>query len=181
MLGLFRDLLPVLVFFGVYQATDIFAATLSAIAVSVIQVGHQFIWHRQVSSAQWISLVMIVILGAATLSLHDPYYIKMKPTAVYIAMALFFAFSPRFIAERTVLEKMLGDNVTLSDRAWRTLNTSWVVFFLSVATANYWVAQNCSTDTWVNFKLFGVLGLSVVFILGQAMFLSRFGHEREES
>lgn len=175
-----RDFLPILIFFVVFKVYDIYAATIAAIAISALQVGHQFIWHRKVDMLQWMSLLLIATLGGATLFFQNPWFIKFKPSAVYCVMGLVFLLTPLLSKRSSVLEGLLSENIALPENIWRRLNTSWVLFFFLMATLNAWVATNFDTVTWVNFKLFGALGLTLIFILIQAAVLSLYASEKDK-
>jgi len=122
---------------------------------------------------QWLSLAVIVLFGGATLLAHNETFIKWKPTVLYWLMggALFIG---QLVFRRNLLKTLMGAQMSLPESAWRVMNWSWIAFFAVMGVVNLWVAFNFDTDTWVNFKLFGGLGLMVAFVLAQALYLSRF-------
>ncbi|MAZ77637.1 MAG: septation protein A [Legionellaceae bacterium] len=170
------EFLPIIVFFVVYKLNGIYAATLAAIIISALQVLFYWMKHKRVDRIQLGMLGLIVALGAATLILRKPIFIKWKPTVINWLFALLF-FVTQYVGKQPLIEMMFQGKVQLPDPIWRRLNWLWIGFFTFVGFANIYVAYHYSTNTWVNFKLFGVLGLTVVFIVIQAFYLAK--HMRE--
>ena len=166
------DFLPIVLFFVAYKLYDIYIATAVAIAASVIQVGWAWFRHGKVENMHWITLGVIVVFGGLTLILRDETFIKWKPTLVNWLFAAAFLGS-QFIGKQSLLKRMMAANITLPEPIWLRLNMSWVSFFVVMGAANLYVAFNYDTDTWVNFKLFGMMGLTIIFIIAQAFYLSR--------
>ena len=166
------DFLPILLFFIVYKTHGIYAATAVAIAASVIQVAWQWFRQHKVERMNLVTLGLIVVLGGATLVLQDENFIKWKPTAVNWLFGLVFLGS-QFIGSKTLIERMLGANLELPAPVWSRLNLAWSVFFIAVGFANLYVAFTFDTDTWVNFKLFGMMGLTIAFVIAQGFYLAR--------
>ena len=167
------DFLPIVVFFVAFKLFDIWVATGVAIAATVAQIA----WLRwstgKVEPMQWLSLAVIVLFGGATLLSHNETFIKWKPTVLYWLMggALFIG---QLVFRRNLLKSLMGAQMALPEGAWRVMNWSWIAFFAAMGVVNLWVAYRFDTDTWVNFKLFGGLGLMIAFVLAQAVYLSRF-------
>jgi intracellular septation protein len=172
------DLFPVALFFVAFKFFGIYAATAVAIVASFLQIGWLKLRRRKVEPMMWISLAIVVVFGGATLILHDETFIKWKPTVLYWLFAGAIAGAEIF-ARRNLMRAMLGEQVQMPDPAWRRLNWSWVGFFAVMGAVNLYVAYNFSTDTWVNFKLFGGMGLMLAFVVLQALFLAR--HVQEKS
>lgn len=171
---LFLDFLPILLFFVAYKVYDIYTATAVIIVATVIQVGWLWFKHHRVENMHLITLVLVLILGGLTLFLQDENFIKWKPTVVNWAFAIAFLGS-QFIGQKNLLQRMLEKQVTVSSQqVWTNLNTAWVVFFIVIGIVNLFVAFNFDTNTWVNFKLFGMLGLTIVFVIGQGFYLTRY-------
>jgi len=125
----------------------------------------------------WVSLALVVVMGGLTVWLHSETFIKWKPTLLYWVMAL--AFAVAWVGWRKNLVRvMLGSQMTLPDAVWQRLNIAWAAFFAAMGALNLWVAYTFSTPAWVNFKLFGIMGLLLVFALAQGVYLSR--HLRDE-
>jgi intracellular septation protein len=171
------DFFPILLFFITFKLyTDptegVLAATLVAIVASFIQVGIVWVRHHQVEKMHIVTLALIVVLGGATLLLRDEIYIKWKPTAVNWLFALVFLAS-QLIGRKSLVQRMLEGNFSLQTAIWNRLNATWVLFFLLMGFLNLFVVYNFDTETWVNFKLFGLLGLTLLFVLAQSLYLVR--------
>ena len=174
------DLFPVILFFAAFKLFDIYVATAAAIAATFLQIGWLKWKKRKVDAMMWISLGIIVVFGGATLALHDETFIKWKPTVLYWLLGAVLAGSELFF-RRNLIRAMLKGQVEVPDTAWTRLNWSWVGFFAFMGAANLYVAFNFSTDTWVNFKLFGGMGLMLVFVVLQALFLVRYVEDNKDS
>ncbi len=152
----------------------IYFATLVAIIASLIQVGFSAVIHKHIEKMHLITLILLIVFGGATLLFKDPLFIKWKPTVINWLFGLAFLGS-QFIGSKPLVQRMMDQAVELSPRViWYKLNLAWVGFFMVSGLANLYVAFNYSEETWVNFKLFGLLGLTFVFIIGQAFFLSKY-------
>ncbi len=158
----------------------IYAATVVAIIASIIQVAIYWFQHRRFEKMHLVTLAMIVLLGGATLAFQDKTFIMWKPTVVNWIFAAAFLGS-QFIGDKPLIMRMIGDNITLdSPKTWQQLNYLWIGFFVAVGIINLIVAYNFSEDTWVNFKLFGFLGLTIVFVIVQSIYLAQHIVETEE-
>ncbi len=194
------DLFPIFLFFAAYQVGEknpvtttawlaalgillggakpgVFLATLVAMVATFGQIAWVWLRHRKVDTMLWVSLVLIVVFGGATLLLHDETFIKWKPTVLYWLFSLSLGLGP-ILFERNLIRAMMEKNLSLPDAIWGRLNFAWAVFFALMGIANLWVAMHYSTDSWVNFKMFGSVGLMLLFIIGQTIYLSR--HIKEE-
>lgn len=167
------DFFPIVLFFIAYKFGGIYVATSVAIVTSVIQVSYEWFRYRKVEMMQWVTLGLIVLLGGATLLLHNEIFIKWKPTVINWVLALLFLGS-HYIGKEPLIKRMMSSQVNLPEAVWSKLSFSWVGFFFVSGLANIYVAYHFSTNTWVDFKLFGVLGLTVIFVLLQAVYLSRY-------
>lgn len=170
---LFFDFLPIIIFFVAYKLFNIYVATASAILAAMLQMGYTLLRKQRPDMMQIITLAMIVILGSATLFLKNEMFIKWKPTVVYWILGLVFAGSSIF-SSKTLVQKMLEKSLSLPAKAWSTLNISWVSFFFVMGCLNLGVVYFFDTDVWVNFKLFGTLILTFVFVLIQGIMISRY-------
>ncbi len=170
---LLADFFPILLFFIAYKIYDIYIATAVAIVAALGHVVYSYFKHKNVEKMQWITLGLILVFGGLTLAFRDPMFIMWKPTIVNLLFALAFLGS-QYIGEKSFIERMMGANISLARKEWTKLNFSWVLFFTFLAVINLFVAYNFSEDTWVNFKLFGMMGLTFIFIIIQGVYLSRF-------
>lgn len=166
------DFLPILLFFLAYKLTDIYVATGVLIVVTLAQTGWLWLRQRRVEKLPLITAGLVLILGGATLLFQDPAFVKWKPTVVNWLFAAAFVGS-RFIGQKTLLERMLSGQLELPAPVWVKLTFAWALFFFAMGAANLYVAFHFDENTWVNFKLFGMLGLTLVFVLAQAAYMSR--------
>lgn len=171
------DLLPVILFFAAFKLADIYIATAVAIAASVLQIGWLLARKRPVDTMQWVGLVIIVVFGGMTLLLRDESFIKWKPTLLYWSFAI--ALGGAGLLGKSPLKQLMGHQMQLPDAIWRRLNLIWCAFFALMGVINLWVAWQFSTDAWVNFKLFGTTGATIVFIIAQGFYLSAHLQEPE--
>ena len=174
------DLFPVILFFVAYKLAGLYTATAVAIAATFVQIGWLKLKGRTVDPALWLSLGVIVVFGGATLLLHDEVFIKWKPTVLYLMFTVGLVVAQAFFG-RNPMRAVMGRQITLPDHVWRRLNYAWAAFFALLAVLNILVAQNFSTDAWVNFKLFGVTALMLVFVFAQALVLSRHAEAAQDS
>jgi intracellular septation protein len=172
------DLFPVILFFIAFKLQGIYVATAVAIAASFGQIGWLWLRGRKIDAMLWVSLAIIVVFGSATLLLHDETFIKWKPTVLYWLFAVVLGASALFF-HKNLIRTMLGEKIQLPDPAWSKLNFSWVGFFVCMGVLNLYVAFNYPTDTWVNFKLFGGMGLMLAFVIGQGLFLAKCVEQQE--
>src|SRR3954451_1657993 len=170
------DVFPVFLFFVAFKVYDIYVATAVAIAATVVQVSWLKLRGRRVDLMLWASLAIIVVFGGATLFLQDETFIKWKPTVLYWLFGVVLA-GAAVLFRRNLIRVMLSEQVELPERIWARLNWSWVVFFAFMGAANLYVAYNYSTDLWVNFKLFGGMGLMLAFVVVQSLFLAKYAEE----
>ncbi len=172
MFKLLLDFLPIGLFFAAYKFFNLTIATQVAIVTSLLQL----IWLRittgKVQKINLISFLSILILGGATLLFKNEIFVKWKPTVVYWALAAALLFSQMF-SHKPFLQRLGENSVLLSDKIWRKLNLVWSSFFVLLGVTNIYVLYNFSTSAWVNFKLFGTLGLTIVFIILQAVYMAK--------
>jgi intracellular septation protein len=167
---LLADYFPLILFFVAFKWQGIWVATAVAIAASIAQIAW-FYWKGRVSAVHWISLAVIVVFGGATLVLQDETFIKWKPTVLYVVFGLVLA-AGKLVWQRDLLGYVMKD-LTLPPAVWTRLTWSWVAFFAAMAVANWYVAFHYTTETWVNFKVWGGIGLFLLFALAQGIVLAR--------
>ena len=167
------DFFPILLFFIAFKLYGIYVATGVAIAASFAQL--LYFWRKQghIEPMQWTSLVIIVIFGGATLLFHNETFIKWKPTVLYWVMSVALV-GGWYLMKRNGIRMLMEAQVALPEPIWLKLLWAWVVFFGLMGLLNIWVAYSFDTDIWVNFKLFGGLGLMLVFVLLQAVYMGRY-------
>lgn len=174
------DLFPLLLFFAAFKLYDIYVATAVAIVASFLQVGLYWLKHRRFETMHLITLAIIAVFGGMTLLLHDDTFIKWKPTLVYWILASLALVSQRW-GDKTLIERMMSSQISLPAAVWKRLNLSWGIFFLVLGAVNIYVAFYYGLDLdaetrrniWVNFKVFGLLGITFLFVIGQAVFMAK--------
>ena len=195
------DFLPIVLFFGMFKyaegnkdwaastATEwlgfmvsggvvgtVEAPVLLATVVVIVATLAQILWlkarGKKVDTMLWVSLGLVTVLGGATIYFHSESFIKWKPTVLYWVMGAALLIG-QLVFKKNGIKSLMGTQMTLPDPAWRTVNFSWVGFFAAMGFLNLWVAFNFPTSIWVNFKLFGGLGLMLLFILVQAVYLNK--------
>ncbi len=170
---IFLDYLPIILFVAAYYLRDIYFATVVLIIALFAQVALLWGMTRRVPRMQLVAALLALVLGGITLALHDPLFIKIKPTILYGLFAVVL-FGSQFIGGKPLIQRLLSANLQLPDPVWRRVNLMWVAFFVFCGVLNLYVAYSYSEATWVNFKLFGMLGLTFAFVLVQGLYLSRY-------
>lgn len=200
MTKLLFDFLPIALFFGAFRYADankdwaaafasehfgfmvsggvvgageapVLLATVVVIVATLLQVLWIRARGRKVDMMLWVSLGLVTVLGGATIWFHSETFIKWKPSVLYWVMGLAFWISA--LLGKNLLRALLGEQLQLPDTVWQRLNAAWVGFFGVMGLLNLWVAYSFDTATWVNFKLFGGIGLMLLFTLAQGLYLSR--------
>lgn len=174
------DFFPIILFFVAFKVWGIYAATAVAIVATIIQIAYLRIKNGKVEPMQWISLGVIVVFGGASLLFQDETYIKLKPSVLYWLMGAVLLIG-HVVFKKNFLKKLMGAQLQLPESVWTTLNWAWTVFFAVMGALNLWIAHAFNTDSWVNFKMFGGMGLMVLFVIGQALYLSRYLKDAETS
>lgn len=201
------DLFPVILFFGVFKwgennqeaaqsligqylsglvsggavtaaQAPILLATAVAIVATIGQILYLLARRKKIDPMLWISLAIITVFGGATIYFHNETFIKWKPTVLYWCFGAALLFS-QVIIRKNLIKSMMGKQIVLPDPIWEKLNLAWTAFFFAMGLVNLYVAYNFTTDAWVNFKLFGFMGLMLVFIVGQSLLLSKYIKEPE--
>lgn len=172
------DLFPVILFFVVFKILGIYAATASAIIATLLQIAWVKYRHGKVDGMLIASGVIIVVFGGATLLLHNELFIKWKPTVLYWLFAVVL-FAAEIFWNKNLIRAVMDKQLALPDPVWRKLNHAWAGFFAVLGLLNLYVAFNFATETWVNFKLFGTMGLMLVFVVLQSLFLGKYMKEPE--
>ncbi|KOY63703.1 intracellular septation protein A [Photorhabdus heterorhabditis] len=173
------DFLPLVVFFVVYKMYDIFYASGALIAATGLAVAITYLIYRKVEKSSLITFVMVAVFGTLTLAFHSDLFIKWKVTAIYGLFALALLGSQWFM-KKPLIQKMLGKELILPDFVWNKLNMAWALFFIACALANIYVAFWLPQDVWVNFKVFGLTALTLVFTVLSVVYIYRhLPHEQK--
>jgi len=202
---LFFDFLPIILFFGVFKVADMNAeaaarfatehlgffvsggivggeeapvllATVVVMLATLAQIGILLLMRRKVDTMLWVTFGLIAVLGGATIWFHDPTFIKWKPSALDWAMALALWLS-QSVFGKNLLQVLVGEQLVLPKPVWQRLNWAWIAFFVLMGVANLYVAYNFSTSVWATFKVFGLTGLMLAFMVAQGFYISRFLHD----
>ena len=173
---LLLDFLPVIAFFVAYKLAGIYVATAVIIVATVLQVGVHWVRTRKVNPMHVLSAGLVLVFGGITLLIHDKAYIMWKPTILNWLFAVAFLASqlPQFGGRPFVqrLIEMGESGLRLAPPLWHRLNLMWVAYFAAMGAANLYVFKRYDEATWVNFKLFGMFGLTLVFIVLQGLWLA---------
>ncbi|MCB5187044.1 septation protein A [Methylobacillus caricis] len=172
------DLFPVILFFIVYKFFGIYEATAAAIVATIAQIAWAKLRTGKVDGALIVSGVIIIVFGGATLWLHDESFIKWKPTILYWFFTIGLLGS-NWLFRKNLIRSMMEKQIAMPDPIWNKLNAAWAIFFLALGFINLYVAFNYSTDLWVDFKLFGTMGLMLVFVIGQSLLLNKYISEQD--
>ncbi|MGB2131363.1 MAG: septation protein A [Marinobacterium sp.] len=179
---LLLDFLPVIIFFAVYKFSgDIILATAVLIPATLAQMAYTWFTTHKIEKMQLVTLGMVVVLGGATVLFDNKAFIQWKPTIVNLLFAAAFLISPFIGRKKTIVERLMGQAIELPVQVWNRLNLAWVGFFVVMGLLNLLVVYTLSEDAWVNFKLFGMLGCTLVFIIAQGIYISRHAPEQNET
>ncbi|MBB5393182.1 MULTISPECIES: septation protein A [unclassified Herbaspirillum] len=201
------DLFPIILFFGVFKWAEghpstaqelvmqylggamssgtvtaaqapILLSTAVAIVASLAQIAWLLMRRRKIDGMLWVSLAIIVVFGGATIYFRDDTFIKWKPTILYWCFGVALLFS-QLLLKKNLIRVMMEKQVSLPEPVWPRLNLAWILFFAAMGALNLYIAFNYTLDTWVNFKMFGSMGLMFAFIIGQSLFLSKYMKDAE--
>ncbi|EAS62776.1 septation protein A [Photobacterium angustum] len=155
------DFIPLIIFFILFKTSGIFIATGALIAATAVQVALTWFIYKKVEKMQLVTFVLVAIFGGLTIFLHDENFIKWKVTIIYAIFALALLIS-QFMG-KPLIKSMLGKEITLPESIWLRINLAWSVFFVVCAIVNIYIAFNFPLDIWVDFKVFGLLALTLLF------------------
>lgn len=165
------DYIPIIAFIAAYFFKDIYFATAVLMAVMPVILLGQWLVTRKINRMYLASTGLVLLLGAATLFYRNPQFLYWKPTVLNWVIALVFLGS-HWIGDKPIVQRFMGSAAELAPRQWQTLNFIWVAYFLFIGAVNLYVAFNFSEAFWVQFKLFGMLGLTLAFIVIQTIWLT---------
>jgi intracellular septation protein len=195
------DFLPIILFFGTFKLADAHAeaaarfatdhlgfavsggvvapteaavllATVVVIVATLLQVVLTLAMRRKVDTMLWVTFALVAVLGGATVWFHNPTFIKWKPSVLYWTMGIAF-WASQTLFGKNILKSLVGEHLVLPAAIWQRLNLAWIVFFALLGVLNLYVAYNFSTSTWASFKVFGLTGLAIVFMLAQGAWVAR--------
>lgn len=204
---LLLDFLPLILFFGTFQYADknkewaagvattyfgfmvaggtvgpdeapILIGTVVMSVITLVQVAVMKVLKKPIHLMLWITLVLVLVLGGATVYFQNAMFIKWKPSIAYWTLGLAF-WGSRVIFKRDLLRETLGGELELPEVAWQRLTFAWVAFMGFMGLLNLYVAYSFSTSTWASFKVFGATGLMIAFSVGQVVYLSRYIKDEE--
>lgn len=164
------DFIPLLFFFIAFKVLGIFPATMVLLVATVVVYGGIWIATRHLERNQLITLIATLAFGGITLLLHDVTYLKWKATVINWIFALIFLGS-HFIGDKVIIQRMLGHAITAPTAVWKKLNIAWVIFFICSGALNLYIAFHWSMDNWLSFKVFGNLGITLLFVVAQTIYL----------
>lgn len=173
------DFLPLVVFFVFYKLYDIYYASGALIVATALALIFTWIKYRKVEKMTLITFAMVAIFGTLTLVFHNDEFIKWKVTVIYVLFSGALLVS-QLILKKPLIQRMLGKELTLPDPVWNKLNISWAIFFLLCGLANIYVAFWLPQEVWVNFKVFGLTVLTLVFTLLSGVYIYRHMPDEEK-
>ncbi|OHT32251.1 septation protein A [Serratia marcescens] len=175
----FLDFLPLIVFFAFYKLYDIYVASGALIVATALALVFTWVKYRKVEKMTLITFLMVLVFGTLTLVFHNDLFIKWKVTVIYALFALALLIS-QWVLKKPLVQRMLGKELTLPDKVWSDLNLAWAVFFLACGLANIYVAFWLPQSVWVNFKVFGLTVLTLVFTLLSGIYIYRHMPEEQK-
>ncbi|WP_099062848.1 septation protein A [Serratia sp. BW106] len=175
----FLDFLPLIVFFAFYKLYDIYVASGALIVATALALVLTWFKYRKIEKMTLITFLMVLVFGTLTLVFHNDLFIKWKVTIIYCLFALALLIS-QLVLKKPLVQRMLGKELTLPDKVWNTLNLAWAVFFLVCGLANIYVAFWLPQSVWVNFKVFGLTALTLVYTLLSGVYIYRHMPEEQK-
>jgi intracellular septation protein len=169
----FFEFIPLVIFFIVYKMVDIYAATAALMVATGLVLAYNYFKNGKVEKMHVITFVMILVFGGLTLILHDDTFIKWKVTVIYALFSISLLVS-QLIFKKPIIKQMLGKELSLPDSVWNNLNTAWALFFAILGALNVYVAFSLPQEVWVNFKVFGLLGATLVFTVLSGLYLYKY-------
>ena len=183
------EYIPLILFFAVFKLVDIYWATGLLMATTLIQVAYSYFKHGNVPTRQWIFFGIAAVFGTLTLVFHDEQYIKWKATIIYAGLSLTLLVS-RYVLNKNLVKKALSSilenandskqEIKVPEPLWNKLNLMWVAITAGIAVLNIYIAYNFSLDFWVNFKVFGLMGITFVSIFATIIALYKYLPDEEE-
>ena len=179
-MALVLEYLPIIAFFVFYKLADIYVATGVLMAGTVLQILGLKLLKQPVTNRHWIILGVVMVFGAVTLFLRDDWFIKLNVSVVYVAIAALL-LGGLLWKKRSPLQAMMGKDIKLPEHAWNKLTYAWIIFCGALAALNLYIAEYWSQEAWVNFKVFGILGITLVFTIGTGVYMYRHAEQEEQT
>ncbi len=174
------DIFPILLFFVAFKFFGIYVATAVAMGATILQVLYLLAFKKKIEYMLWVNLGIITFFGGLTIFLHNEIFIKWKPTILYAFFATALLISDLYF-KKNLMKTLIQSGINIPDSAWKVMNFSWAGFFGVLAVLNLFVAYTFPTETWVNFKLFGLVGITFLFVIIQSFWLARFASQNQFS
>jgi len=173
------EYLPLVIFYVFWKFGDIYWATGSLIVTSAIQILYYVIQRKPIPTRNWVFFGLIAVFGGLTIFMHDDVFLKWKVTIIneFFALALLVS---HYVFKKNIIKQFLGEALTLPENIWTKLNFAWAMFFALCGLLNFYIAFNFEQETWVNFKVFGLTGLTFVFAIGSVLSLYKYMPQDEE-
>ncbi|TEW54398.1 septation protein A [Psychromonas sp. RZ22] len=169
----FFEFIPLIIFFIVYKMIDIYVATGSLIVTTGLLLAYNYLKHGKAEKMHIITFLMVLIFGTLTLVLHDDVFIKWKVTVIYALFSIALIVS-QYAFHKPFIKQMLGKEISLPDNVWNRLNLAWAIFFMFLGLLNIYVAFSLTQDIWVDFKVFGLLGATLVFTVLSGLYIYKY-------
>lgn len=176
----FLDFLPLVVFFAFYKLYDIYAATSALIVATAIVLIYSWVRYRKIEKMALITFVLVAVFGGLTLFFHNDEFIKWKVTVIYALFAGALLIS-QWVMKKPFIQRMLGKELALPQQVWSKLNLAWALFFIACGLANIYIAFWLPQNIWVNFKVFGLTALTLIFTLLSGVYIYRHLPQEDKS
>jgi intracellular septation protein len=167
---LFFDFFPLAIFFVVFKLSNIYMATAALMVASTIQIGYEYIRYKKVEAMHIVTLVLVIVFGGLTIYFHNDRFIQWKVSILNWLFAAVFLASQLFM-KKPIIRLLMEKSVALPEKVWNRLSSVWVCYFILLGCLNIYVAYNFSLNAWVNFKLFGLMGCTIIFVVAQSAYL----------
>ncbi|MGM0524802.1 MAG: inner membrane-spanning protein YciB [Pseudomonadota bacterium] len=175
-MALVLEYLPIIAFFVFYKLADIYVATGVLMAGTVIQLLGLKLLKQPITNRHWVILAVVMVFGAVTILLRDDWFIKLKVSIVYLAIAGLL-LGGLIWKKRSPLQSMMGQDIKLPEPVWNRLTYAWIIFCGALAAVNLYIAEYWTQEAWVNFKVFGILGITLIFTIGTGVYMYRHAEQ----
>ena len=169
------DFGPLAIFFFFYYNSNknLSVAIPPLIVATIIALMIVWFFEKKIPTMPLVSGILITFFGGLTIYFNDPIFIYIKPTIINIIFALVLFFGKYFTKE-PILKKILGKSLLLTDLGWEILNKRWMFFFFGLALLNEFIWRTQSEEFWVNFKVWGMLPITIIFTAFQIRLINKY-------